>query len=280
LKRILSVITAAFAASMAVAVAASAAPAPKATGDYGYSFGGVQRHVTFSAIQSTDTCGTFWNVAGVSSFDFTLNNDPTPGTHYVHAASLAQAGQSVSGSGGYPQSGPFQFSWHITSGSVVGNTLNLTVVYDSDASAIGTVMNMTGTIAANGSISGTWNDNYQGATRTGNFTASGATGIPYCGKGTFSYTDQNGAWYLGVVKSVNVSDPNAWYAVQILASNLNYEQNNYWLAVKVTDNAEPGVGKDVTGGDLTDQTTALYDVAHMVTPSTSAVINQGNIQVH
>jgi hypothetical protein len=265
---------------LAVAVAASAAPAPKATGDYGYNFGGVQRHVTFSAIQSTDTCGTFWNIAGVNSFDFTLNNDPVPGTHYVHAASLTQAGQSVSGSGGYPQSGPFQFAWHITAGSVVGNALNLTVVYDADNTAVGTVMNMTGTIAANGSISGTWNDNYQGATRTGNFTATGATGINYCGKGTFSYTDQNGAWYLGVVKSVSVSGNQAWYAVQILASNLSYEQNNYGLAVKVTDNGEPGIGHDVTGGDLTDQTTALNDVANHFTPSSYATINQGNIQVH
>jgi hypothetical protein len=44
---VLPVLAAAFAVAAAVA---TAAPAPKATGDYGYSFGGVQRHLTFNAI--------------------------------------------------------------------------------------------------------------------------------------------------------------------------------------------------------------------------------------
>lgn len=280
MKRILSAVAFVFAVAMAFTVAASAAPAPKATGDYGYNFAGVQRHVSFSAIQSTtDTCGTLWNVTGVKSFDFTLSNDPT--THRVHDASLAQTGQAITGSGGYPQGGPYQYGWHIQSGSVIGNTINLTVAYDYSTDAIGDVMNMTGTIAPDGSISGTWNDNYAGGYRTGNFTASGATQTAtYCGKGTFSYTDENGAWYFGVVKGVSVSSTSAWYAVQILASNLGYEQNNQWLSVKVTDNGEPGINRDVTGGDITDQATALSDVVNHVTPSTSAIVNQGNIQVH
>ena len=65
-------------AALTAAASAMAAPAPKATGDYGYSFGGVQRHLTFNAIQSTtDTCGTFWNVTGVTQFTFRLTDDTT-----------------------------------------------------------------------------------------------------------------------------------------------------------------------------------------------------------
>ena len=41
-------------AALTAAASAMAASAPKTTGDFGYSFGGVQRHLTFNAIQSTD----------------------------------------------------------------------------------------------------------------------------------------------------------------------------------------------------------------------------------
>ena len=69
----------------------------------GTRFGGVQRHLTFNAIQSkTDTCGTFWNVTGVSQFSFRLTDDTTDYTHHV---TLTQNGQSVGGSGGFPLTG-------------------------------------------------------------------------------------------------------------------------------------------------------------------------------
>jgi hypothetical protein len=285
MKRFIGVLGLAVLAVAVTAASAMAAPAPKATGDYGYSFGGVQRHVTFNAIQSsTDTCGVFWNVEGVHQFDFFLNGDPNPGTDYLHHASLTQNGLAVSGSGGYPFSGGDQYHWNVTSGSVVGNALQLTVDYD--LGAVGTTMHMNGTIASNGSISGTWSDNLNrpGADRTGTFTApagSATAMASYCGKGTFSYSDEQGNWYLGAVKTVSVSGNQAWYAVQILASNLGYESSptNY-LFVNVTDNGEPGIGKDVTAGDLMTPAAATSAVAGHLTPSTSAVINQGNIQVH
>jgi hypothetical protein len=79
----------------------------------------------------------------------------------------------VTGSGGYPAGGPFVYAWTITSGTVAGNIINLTSDYT--LGAIGTTMHMTGTIAPNGSMSGTWDDNYGGPTRTGTWaTTSGA----------------------------------------------------------------------------------------------------------
>jgi hypothetical protein len=257
----------------------SAAPAPKATGGYGYSFGGVQRQVSFAAIQAnTNTCGTFWTIAGSKQFTFNLN-----GTDYDHAATLAQNGQIVTGSGAY--AGTPSNTWTVNPGStVVGNTLTLTWNYvtpDSLVNPVQYVMSMSGTIAANGSISGTWS---QTGGSAGTFTAPAGTAtalVSYCGKGTFSYDDEQGNWYLGVVKTVSVSGKDAWYAVQILASNLGYETSSTpYLFVKVTDNAEPGIGNDVTGGDLMTAADATNAVAGHLTPSTSAVINAGNIQVH
>lgn len=266
---------------LVLAASAGAAPAPKATGDYGYSYGGVQRHVTFAAIQSTSTtCGVFWNVQSVTQFTFYVNGDLS-NTPYSHHASLTQTGQSVSGSGGYPLTGGDSFHWNIDTGSIVGNTLTLSMTYDLGAP--GTVMTMTGTVASNGSISGTWTDNY-GGTRTGTFTApagSATAQLSFCGKGTFYYSDEQGYWYFGVVKAVSVSGNTAWYAAKILASNFGFEAvaTNY-LFVRVIDNGEPGIGHDVTGGEPMTPVDAVNAVLSHQTPSANATINAGNIQVH
>jgi hypothetical protein len=50
--------------------------------------------------------------------------------------------------------------------------------------------------------------------------------------------------------------------------------------VRVIDNGEPGVEVDQTGGDVVDQLTAINDVLTHFTPSATAIINEGNIQVH
>jgi hypothetical protein len=284
----LTFLAAVLAASISTAVAV-AAPAPKATGDYGYSYAGVQRHLTFNAIQSTtDICGTFWNVTGVTSFSFYLGIDTT--TPYTHDATLTQNGQVITGvGGGYPVSGPpYSYYWHVTAGSVVGNTLSLTWVYDGAPDAAGAVTTMTGTIAPNGSIAGTWQDNYPppNGSRTGTFTApagSATAQATYCGKGNAYYSDADGNWYFMNVKAVSVNGNTAWYAAQIIASssNLGYENTptNY-LFVRVIDNGEPGIGHDFTGGDLMTEAGALAAVANHATPTASVLINDGNIQVH
>jgi len=293
MKRMLVLLTVLGAAFAAVAMVATGAPAPKATGDYGFQFpaGGLQRHLTFNAIQSTtDTCGTFWNVTGVHSMSFTL--DPNPGFVASHDVTLTQSGESVSGSGGNPPgASPYAYAWHVTSGSVVGNALTLAIVYDGGPDAVGTIWNINGTIAANGSISGTWNDNYPppNGSRSGTFVANGgATGVAtpyasYCGNGTAYYTDANNDWYFMNVKAVSVSGNTAWYAAQIIASSpdLGFENSttNY-LFVRVVDNAEPGIGHDVTGGDLMTPAGALAAVAAHSVPASNATINVGNIQVH
>lgn len=108
-----------------------------------------------------------WNVSGAYVVNFVLG----AGT-YAHDMNLTQSVPGiVTGSGGYPVGGPYAYHWNVTSGSVAGDTISLTSLYD--VGAAGTVMHMTGTIAPNGSMSGVWDDNF-GGFRTGTWsTASG-----------------------------------------------------------------------------------------------------------
>src|SRR5215813_383854 len=129
MKRLALVVVVLVAALMAAA-SAMAAPAPKTTGDIGYTDANRSFAFKFNAIQSSDKPITLWNVEGVKSFDFKLNGDPSNGT-YTHSAALDQSGESLSGSGNYAPGMPWANTWHITAGSVVGTTLDLTWVYDT-----------------------------------------------------------------------------------------------------------------------------------------------------
>lgn len=257
-------------------VAVAGGHAPKATGGYGYSYGSVQRHVSFAAIQSTtDTCGVFWNVSGTTTITITYGS-----SSYTHSATLVQTGESITGSGGYPATGTQSVTWD-TTGTVSGSTINLTWDYTYGLTG---QKNLTGTIASDGSISGTWTDNVSG-TRSGTWTAPAGTAhatVSYCGKGTFYYSDEQGNWYFGVVKAVSVSGDDAWYAAQIVAGNLGIQASptNY-LFVHVHDGGEPGIGVDTTGGELMNAAGAVSAVVDQATPSIDGIsINSGNIQVH
>jgi hypothetical protein len=108
-----------------------------------------------------------WNTNGAYTLDFEY------GGSYVYDATIS--GQDSSGnfavSGGYPAGvSPYQFAWSGT-GNVSGNNITLSVDYT--VGATGTHMDMTGTISPDGSMSGTWSDNY-GGSRSG--TWSTATG--------------------------------------------------------------------------------------------------------
>ncbi len=267
---------AALLAAIAVPVAL-AASAPKTTGSIGYTaYSSVQRNLTFNAIQSKTNavCGTFWNVTSVTEFTFNLTGDPTG---YTHHATLTQNGQSVGGDGGYPVTGGDVYHWNITSGSVVGNALSLTWTYDLGASGTNHVMN--GTIASDGSISGTWSDDF-GGTRTGTFTApvGSATAITtYCGKGNAYYSDASGYWYFVNVTAVSVSGTDAWFAGEVVAGNVGVGN---WLFVKTHDGGEPGYLVDQVWGSFATQSAALAGVGARTTPADGAFsITSGNLQV-
>ncbi len=87
---------------------------------------------------------------------------------------------ALSGVGGYPFGGAHTYDWQITSGLVVGNTITITADYTAGADAVTplTTMVMTGTIAPDGSMNGTWSDNYQGSPRGGNWETVSGVGTP------------------------------------------------------------------------------------------------------
>lgn len=268
-------------AALAVVAVASAAPAPKTTGDIGYTAVGVQRHFTFNAIQSpADTVsGVLWDISTVTQFNFKLTTPPGDLNTYTHDASLTQTPLGVTGTGGYPSGGPYNYTWHITSGSVVGTTVSLTVVYDTGAP--GTTMHMTGTIANDGTITGTWDDNF-GGTRTGTWTATGASFLAtYNAKGLAVYTDENGLFYVVAVKAVSVAAPDAWFAGPVIWANFDPGIPDAWLFVKVHDGGEPSYLVDSINGWFVDQVSAINGVNNHSDPSAiTAYVTSGNLQVH
>ncbi len=99
------------------------------------------------------------------------------GTDYPHDMSLVQDGlDNLTGNGGSP-AGTNTYLWTVTSGSVVNNTIDFFADYTATPDAVTpqTTIHVVGTIAPDGTISGTWSDNYQGGERTGTLTTvSGA----------------------------------------------------------------------------------------------------------
>lgn len=115
-----------------------------------------------------------WNVTGNYEITFLLDGDLS-NTPYIHHAAFTQSGSAVAGDGGYPASGGDTFHWVVTSGTQTGDTLNLTVTYNLGAP--GTIMDMTGTFAPDGTVSGIWTDDFSG-TRTGTWSITKGVSVP------------------------------------------------------------------------------------------------------
>jgi hypothetical protein len=140
-----------------------------------------------------------WNVAGtyVVAFNY-LGND------YGHDVTLAQSNTgAVTGNGGSPV-GANTYTWVVTSGSVSGNTVDLYANYTATADAVTplTTMHMAGTVALDGTMAGTWSDNYQGGAREGTWRTTSGVAAPLLG--TLAAEDFgvviNDAGALGIVK--------------------------------------------------------------------------------
>lgn len=270
-KTILSLVGSALLLSSTVMPAVAAGKsAPKATGGVGYTaYSTTQRNAEFNAI-STSACSTA-NITG----SYTITFDYL-GSLYPHHATLTQTGTSVTGSGGYPVGGPDAYSWNAT-GTVTGNTVNLTANYTLGAP--GTVMTMTGTIASDGSMSGTWQDNF-GGVRTGTWSTPAGSVSPFSGctgKGNFTYSDADGYTYTVSVQFVNVQGNTAWFAGPVTSGNVG---TGSWLFAKVVDNGEPGKNVDQIWGSFTTEAAAKFGVANKLDPADGPfTISSGNLQV-
>lgn len=125
----------------------------------------------FSTSMNAEAASPNWDASGsyVAAFNYL-------GSDYAHDMSLSQdSSGNLTGSGGSP-AGSNTYTWVITSGSVDGDTIDFYADYTATADAVTpqTTMHVTGTVASDGSMSGTWSDNYQGASRSGTWmTVSG-----------------------------------------------------------------------------------------------------------
>lgn len=249
----------------------------KVNGAIVYTAYGLERYAKFDAKQ-TSSCVTSWNVTGSYVITFLLTGDPTP---YAHDATFSQAGSTVSGSGGYPAGSPYTYTWNVTSGTVTGSTVSLSVTYVLGAP--GTLMQMTGVIAPSGSMSGTWTDNF-GGTRTGTWsTTTGAATNGYAsgcnGNGSFRYADAHGDAYIVNVQYVNVSGSTIWFAGPVTMGTVG---TGMWLFVKALDVTNPnGAGSDTISGSFTTAAAAKNGVATMANPADGPfTVSAGNIKVN
>jgi len=101
------------------------------------------------------------------------------GTDYAHDVTVVQDGLgNLTGNGGSPAGSPV-YTWVITSGSVAGDTVDFFANYTATPDAVTplTVMHVIGTVAGDGSMSGTWSDNYQAGSRAGTWTTTSGTAV-------------------------------------------------------------------------------------------------------
>lgn len=125
------------------------------------------------SVVSVQAAAPSWNVNG--NWNISMEYLSTP---YTHDMTLTQdMSGNLTGSGGYPAGGAHTYAWTLTSGTVSGNTINFSANYTASADAVTpqTTLVVVGTVAPDGTMSGTWSDNYQGGVRAGTWTS--VTGI-------------------------------------------------------------------------------------------------------
>lgn len=260
-------------------------------------------------------CNPTWDVSGTYVIAFNLHNDPTI---YAHDAVLTQTGTNITGvGGGYPAGGTHTFEWVIDSGTVTGTTINLIAHYT--LGAVGTTMNMTGTIAPGGTMYGTWDDNYGGGTRIGEWsTTSGAAtetttckgnavkratgGITMSGPSQqieFNAHDQGiSSADKGSVEYWNYDYPGVLhYTANVLCANVNPEAKDAWFMFQIPagwpglsglyvvsyvhDGGTPGTNGDLYGHTASaDLATAQAWCENGTASVSTYTITSGNLVVH
>lgn len=130
-----------------------------------YDPSGVPKYVVFQ-----DTLKVYersWNLLGNWVLSFNYGGKP-----YVHDMVVGtQADGSFSGTGGYPSGGAYSHAWIVT-GTVSGDTVNFHIIYLTGNP--GYEVTVIGSIASNGSMSGTWSSN---AGQNGTWTSTAGSAI-------------------------------------------------------------------------------------------------------
>lgn len=135
----------------------------------------VASSVSISGVMSAKVAhaATNWDVSGSHVLTMTYED-----SSYDHNVIFVQDNMGgLTGSGSHNA-----YSWVITEGEVVNDTISFTANYTATPDAVTpqTVMEVDGIIEEDGSISGTWSDNYNGGSRTGEISteAGAAESLP------------------------------------------------------------------------------------------------------
>lgn len=133
-----------------------------------------------------------WNTTD----DYVINMEYL-GDDSLHDVTLVQdnAG-NLSGTGGSP-SGSTTYQWTINDGVVTGDNIVFTADYTatSDAVTPQTTLIVDGIVASDGTVSGTWSDNYQGNERSGTLSTVSGTATPLP-------ADQNGDDFIDTAEGI------------------------------------------------------------------------------
>lgn len=117
-----------------------------------------------SVLAKVETVPGPWNVSGNWVFDYHYTNGAN-----LHDMTLVQdENGALTGNGGaFTGNLPYQYPWTVESGQVNGDSFEMTAQYD----LLPCAFTLLGTIAPDGSMSGTWTDNCFGD-RNGTWTTT------------------------------------------------------------------------------------------------------------
>jgi hypothetical protein len=170
-----------------------------------------------------------WNVTG--TWVFIYGEGTSYGSNYD--LTLTQTGAALNGSAGYPVGSPpipYQYTFSLTTGLVSGNAISWTAIYSSTVNSLanGCTLTVTGTIAPDGTMSGTWTDNYpsSGGSRTGNWKTTSGQATPMPNIGNMVITGNV------VAPTITVTPPPPIdFGLLKLGSNLKASSGNGGLAI-------------------------------------------------
>jgi len=117
-----------------------------------------------------------WNVTGSYVVDMAYQGSSNP--HDMHL--VEDNAGNLTGTGGSP-AGANTYTWAIDSGTVSGDSVNFSAHYTATADAVTplTTLVVAGTVAPDGTLSGTWSDNYQGTARSGSLSTTSGHASAY-----------------------------------------------------------------------------------------------------
>jgi hypothetical protein len=166
--------------------------------------------------------GPNWNLGGTYVISMNYN-----GSAYAHDMVLSQdSSGNITGTGGSP-AGSNTYTWTVNSGTSTntGNTFSFDANYTATPDAVTpqTVLKIMGTVASDGTLSGTWSDNYQGGTRSGTWTSTSGHAVAL-------NTGGNGN---GMVKVTILKYINGGLATATSGNNKDFTMNATWNAANI-----------------------------------------------